>query len=86
MSIKTVPRVDEENDMDVFVNNILSQYYQLKSISFNNWIYKATVWTYLDQSFFLEISQGLTADADMFNGFRLDFTPEGNTLTYVDQK
>ena len=83
LGIKTVPRVDEENDMDVFVNNILSQYYQLKSLSFNNWIYKATVWTYLDQEFFLEISQRLTASADMFNGFRLDFTTEGNTLTYV---
>ena len=85
LGIKTVPRVDEENNMDIFVNSILTQYYQLKSISFDNWIYKATVWTYGDQSFFLEISQRLTAGADMFNGFRLDFTTEGNTLTYMPE-
>lgn len=86
LGIKTVPRVDEENDMDIFVNSILTQYYQLKSISFDKWIYKATVWTYLDQRFFLEISQPLTAGANMFKDFRLDFTTEGNTLTYNGQK
>ena len=86
LGIKTVPRVDEENDMDILVNNILTQYYQLKSISFDKWIYKATVWTYPDQHFFVEIAQRLTAGADMFNGFRLDFITEGNILTYMPGK
>lgn len=85
LGIKTVPRVDEETDMDIFTNSILTQYYRLKSISFDNWIYEATVWTYLDQHFFVEISQRLAAGANMFTGFRLDFTTEGNTLTYMPE-
>ena len=77
LGIKTVPC--NNYPLDKAVNKILTQYYQLDNISFDKWVQKATVWTdSIDPSAY-GIGQ------IVFRGFRLDFTTEGNTLTFSPQ-
>ena len=82
LGIKTVPRVDEESNMDIAVNKILTQYYQLDNIIFDDWVHQATVWTNPIYPYAYGIGQ-VVAGANEFKNFQLDFTTEGNTLTYV---
>lgn len=84
LGIKTVPRVDEENNMDIAVKKILTQYYQLDNIIFVDWVLKATVWTNSIYPYAYGIGQ-IVAGANEFKNFQLDFTTEGNTLTYKPQ-
>lgn len=84
MSIKTVPWNGEINLTNVAVEQILKQYYQQEH-SLENWIKKTTVWATLEEQYFYGINQKTSEDS-MFKDFVLDFTTEGNTLTYVDQK
>ena len=84
LGIKTVPWNDEFNLTDATVNIILQQYYQQQG-SFGSWIKKATVWTFGDGEHFYEINQKTSEDS-MFKNFVLDFTTEGNTLTYIPSK
>ena len=84
LGIKTVPGNDEGNSIDSFVEQILQQYYQQEG-SFMNWIKKTTVWAAADGQYFYGINQENLGDS-MFKDFVLDFTTEGNTLTYNDQK
>ena len=83
LGIKTVPRNDEVNltNMDIAVNKILQQYYQQESI-FENWIEKTTVWAIVGIFSFFGINQENLGNS-MFKNFVLDFTTEGNTLTYM---
>ena len=80
LGIKTVPWNGEINEMDIVVKQILGQYYQ-QAGSFENWIKKTTVWAALEELYFYGINQKTSEDS-MFNNFVLDFTTEGNTLTY----
>lgn len=80
LGIKTVPKNDEGNVIDSFAEVILRQYYQQVS-SFENWTKKTTVWATLEEEYFHGIKQK-TAEDSMFKDFGLDFTTEGNTLTY----
>ena len=84
LGIKTVPRNDEGNSIHSFVEQILQQYYQQEG-SFMNWIKKTTVWTFLAEEYFSGINQNNLGNMIPKN-FVLDFTEEGNTLTYDDQK
>lgn len=84
LGIKTVLKNDEGNVMDVFVEEILRQYYQ-QAGSLENWIKKTTVWGTLEDLYFYGINQRNLGTA-ISNNFVLDFTAEGNTLTYNDQK
>lgn len=79
LGIKTVPWNDKATDF--FVDTILIQYYQ-QAGSFENWIKKTTVWATLEEEYFYGINQKTSEDS-MFKDFVLDFTEEGNTLTYV---
>ena len=82
LGIKTVPRNDEAHSMDSAVEKILRQYYQQEG-TFENWIKKTTVWTtLLEEEYFYGINQ-TSSGGSMFKNFVLDFTTEGNTLTYV---
>lgn len=81
LGIKTVPKNDKGDLINSFVEQILQQYYQQED-SFKNWIKKTTVWTVVDSQYFYGINQRSVADA-MFKDFVLDFTTEGNTLTYM---
>ena len=81
LGIKTVPWNDEGNLTDSYVEQILQQYYQQEG-SFMNWIKKTTVWAALEEQYFYGINQKISEDS-MFKDFVLDFTTEGNTLTYV---
>ena len=78
LGIKTVPNNDK--GIDSFVERILLQYYQQEG-SFKDWIKKTTVWTAVDSRYFYGINQRGLTDT-MFKDFVLDFTTEGNTLTY----
>lgn len=80
LGIKTVPKNDKGDLINSYVEQILQQYYQQED-SFENWIKKTTVWTVADGRYFYGINQ--RGVADMFEDFVLDFTTEGNTLTYV---
>ena len=79
LGIKTVPKNDEGNVIDSFAELILRQYYQQNGV-FDNWIKKTTVWAFVNRTAFSGINQ--RGVADMFKDFVLDFTTEGNTLTY----
>lgn len=78
LGIKTVPKNDEGNVIDSFAEQILKQYYQQEG-TFENWIKKTTVWAFVNRTAFSGINQPN-------KNFVLDFTTEGNTLTYADQK
>lgn len=81
LGIKTVPKNDEGNVIDSFAELILKQYYQQQN-RLENWTKKTTVWATLEEEYFHGIKQK-TAEDSMFKDFVLDFTTEGNTLTYV---
>ena len=78
LGIKTVPKNDKGNRTDRLVEPILQQYYQ-QAGSFDNWIKKTTVWAFANRTAFFGINQPN-------ENFVLDFTTEGNTLTYDKQK
>lgn len=80
LGIKTVPKPKNDvlNSIDAVMNEILAQYYQQEGV-FENWIEKTTVWTIADGNSFFGINQPN-------ENFVLDFTTEGNTLTYDKQK
>ena len=80
LGIKTVPWNGEINLTDSYVGQILEQYYQ-QAGSLKNWIKKTTVWAILEEEYFYGINQKTSEDS-MFKDFVLDFTTEGNTLTY----
>ena len=84
LGIKTVPWNGETNEMNIVVEQILKQYYQQGS-DFENWIKKTTVWAAPAEQYFHGINQK-TSTNFMFKDFILDFTTEGNTLTYDGQK
>ena len=89
LGIKTVPRNDKGNLIDGFVERILHQYYQQED-SFMNWIKKTTVWTAIDwtvieDQYFYGINQS-NLGTIISRDFVLDFTEEGNTLTYNEGK
>ena len=84
LGIKTVPRNDKGNLIDGFVEQILQQYYQQAGI-FENWTKKTTVWATLKNRYFYGINQKNLGDS-IFKNFQLDFTTEGNTLTYERSK
>lgn len=77
LGIKTVPKPknDVPHPIDAAMNKILAQYYQQEG-AFENWIEKTTVWFVADGNSFFGINQPN-------ENFVLDFTTEGNTLTYV---
>ena len=81
LGIKTVPWNGEFNLTDATVDIILQQYYQQQG-SFESRIKKATVWTSGNKEHFYGINQKTSEDS-MFKDFVLDFTTEGNTLTYM---
>ena len=81
LGIKTVPWNDENNFTNNAAEQILKQYYQ-QAGSFENWIKKTTVWTAVEDQYFYGINQKVS-EGSMFKDFVLDFTTEGNTLTYV---
>lgn len=81
LGIKTVPYNGEGNAIDRFVELILRQYYQQVG-SFKNWTKKTTVWATLQEEYFHGIKQKTSEDS-MFKDFVLNFTEEGNTLTYA---
>lgn len=83
LGIKTVPWNGEVYLMDSIVNKILQQYYQQEG-SFVNWIKKTTVWIAVEGQYFYGITQRGLADT-VFKNFVLDFTEEGNTLTYMSR-
>ena len=80
LGIKTVPKNDKGNVIDRSVEQILQQYYQQES-GFENWIKKTTVWTAATDQYFFGINQSNVGSL-IPNDFVLDFTTEGNTLTY----
>lgn len=84
LGIKTVPKNDEPNLTDDTVEQILKQYYQQES-SFMDWIKETTVWAFAEVQYFYGINQK-TSEGSMFKDFVLDFTTEGNTLTYMPNK
>lgn len=84
LGIKTVPKNDKGNVTDVFVEQILRQYYQ-QAGNFESWIKKTTVWATLNKQYFYGINQ-TSSEGSMFKDFVLDFTTEGNTLTYMPGK
>lgn len=81
LGIKTVPKNDEGNLIDRFVEQILKQYYQQEG-SFKDWIKKTTVWSAVESQYFCGINQANLGHTTL-KDFVLDFTEEGNTLTYV---
>ena len=81
LGIKTVPKNDKGDLIDSFAEQILRQYYQQEG-SFKNWIKKTTVWTVTEDRYFCGINQANLGHTT-FKDFVLDFTEEGNTLTYV---
>lgn len=83
LGIKTVPKNDKGDLINSLVEQILQQYYQQEG-SFENWIKKITVWAVADIQHFYGINQRGLAGT-MFKDFVLDFTTEGNTLTYKPQ-
>ena len=86
LGIKTVPWNGGKNLTDSFVNIILRQYYQQEG-TFENWIKKTTVWVIVSIPCFFGINQSnLGSVIPTFEKFQLDFTTEGNTLTYDKQK
>lgn len=84
LGIKTVPRNDEGDLIDSSVEQILRQYYQQKG-DFESWIKKTTVWTAVENRYFYGINQ-TSLEGSNFKNFQLDFTTEGNTLTYMPGK
>lgn len=84
LGVKTVPTNDKGNFIDRFVETILQQYYQQES-SFENWIKKTTVWTIVESPDFYGINHK-ASEGSIFKDFVLDFTTEGNTLTYNRRK
>ena len=84
LGIKTVPKNDKGNLTDIFVEQILRQYYQ-QAGSLENWIKKTTVWAAVESQYFYGINQTPSKDF-IFEDFVLDFTTEGNTLTYMPNK
>ena len=84
LGIKTVPWNGEINEMNIVVEQILNQYYQHDQQGGNleNWIKKTTVWTAVGSQYFYGINQ-TDLGRTIFKDFVLDFTTEGNTLTYV---
>lgn len=86
LGIKTVPNNGELNLTDIAVELILQQYYQQKG-NFESWIKNTTVWAFFDELYFFGINQRNVGSAIYkFENFQLDFTTEGNTLTYDGQK
>lgn len=83
LGIKTVPKNDELNLTDDAVEQILKQYYQQEH-SLENWIKKTTVWADLIMQEAYGISQVVSQDS-LFKNCVLDFTTEGNTLTYMSK-
>ena len=81
LGIKTVPWNNKVTDF--YVEIILQQYYQQKS-PFENWIKKTTVWAAVEDQNFYGINQK-TSGISIFKDFVLDFTTEGNTLTYMPE-
>ena len=81
LGIKTVPKNDEGNVIDSFAQLILRQYYH-QTGDLENWTKKTTAWATLEEEYFHGIKQKTSEDS-MFKDFVLDFTEEGNTLTYV---
>lgn len=84
LGIKTVPKNDEGNVIDVFAEQILRQYYQ-QAGNFESWIKDTTVWATHEDQYFYGINQRNLGTVISKN-FVLDFTAEGNTLTYNKQK
>lgn len=74
LGIKTVPWNGEKN-LTNLVNRTLNQYYQQDGV-FDNWIKTTTVWAFANRTAFSGINQPN-------ENFVLDFTTEGNTLTYM---
>lgn len=81
LGIKTVPWNGEINLTSIAVEQILKQYYQQENI-LENWTKKTTVWATAEEQYFYGINQRNLGDF-MFKDFVLDFTKEGNTLTYM---
>lgn len=84
LGIKTVPRNNKDNSIDSYVEQILKQYYQ-QAGTFEDWIKNTTVWAFVHDKYFFGINQR-NLGSTMSKGFVLDFTTEGNTLIYDDQK
>ena len=84
LGIKTVPWKDEVYSIDSIVNKILRQYYQQEG-TFEDWIKKTTIWAAVGSQYFYGINQAGLGHT-LFKNFQLDFTTEGNTLTYNVQK
>ena len=80
LGIKTVPWNGGKN-LTNLVNRALNQYYQQDGV-FDNWIKKTTVWTFLTDEYFSGINQNNLGNM-IPEDFVLDFTTEGNTLTYM---
>lgn len=80
LGIKTVPRNDKGNLIDVFAEQILRHYYQ-QAGNFESWIKETTVWATFEERYFYGINQS-NLGSIISGDFVLDFTTEGNTLTY----
>ena len=80
LGIKAVPW--KNMLLDATVQKMLAQYYQLDNISFKDWIKKSTLWADLIVPVAYGIDQVVSQNG-LFKYFKLDFTTEGNTLTYM---
>lgn len=80
LGIKTVPW--NGCLLDDFVKKILTQYYQLDNIIFDKWVRQATVWANPMVPKAYGINQIVSTNGE-FKDCVLDFTTEGNTLTYT---
>lgn len=78
LGIKVVPW--ENMPLDAAAEKILAQYYQLKSMLFENWIKKSTVWA----ANLLE-PEAYGIEETFFKDFMFNFTTEGNSLIYLRQ-
>ena len=85
LGVKTVSRNDKGNTIDSLVEKILTQYYQLGNVLFDDWVKKATAWCDPLAPFLYGIDQS-GSGGSLFVHFVLSFTEEGNTLTYDGAK
>ena len=80
LGIKTVPWND--CPLDNTANKILTRYYQVDGVIFDKWVKQATVWADPITPHAYGINQIVSIGSD-FKNFVLDFSTEGNTLTYL---
>lgn len=85
LGVKTVSRNDKGNTIDNLVEKILTQYYQLGQVLFDDWVKKATAWCDPIAPCLYGIDQS-GSRGSLFARFVLSFTEEGNTLTYMPDK